>query len=112
MQQNLEEKDRTVAKNMEKQDVPLEYMEIEDIIDRKVDGKTHNFMYLVKFKATGEEMWLPGHNFLQPVRYNRRKSVKPKETQFAKLDMIVEDNALTSKKCLRGNCQVTMKQTS
>ena len=71
-----------LAKNISLRLTPLEYVEVEDIVDRKIEAKTHNYLYLVKFKNENENIWIPGHNFLDQVLYHRRKMNKDQK-QFA-----------------------------
>ena len=77
------EQDSNLAKCITKSEQPLEYLEIDDILDRKVDFKTQNFIYLVKFKGNEDKVWIPGQNFLEEVQYQRRKGAKNDQIQFA-----------------------------
>ena len=65
-----------MAKQVAAGDVPAEYFEIDDIIDRKVDDKSHTFLYKVSFKGDDNSVWIPGHNFLDTVKFKRRKTEK------------------------------------
>ena len=55
-------------------DVSLEHVEVEDIVDRKVDQLSHQYLYHVKLKEEIDLVWLNAHNFLEPVKYNKRRA--------------------------------------
>ena len=38
-------------------DVSLEYVEVEDIVDRKVDQLSHQYLYQVKLKGEIDLVW-------------------------------------------------------
>ena len=76
MQKQVEKKDALLSKVLASSDVPMDYLEVKDIVDRKVDPKTHNFLYLVKFNDEDEHVWLPSQNFFNPVHYQRRGGKK------------------------------------
>ena len=82
---SLEYDDYKLAQQIASNDIPLEYVEIKDIINRKVDPKSHGFLYEVIFKNDDSTTWIPGHNFLEPVKYQRRKTEGnlTKKPQFA-----------------------------
>ena len=52
----------------------LEYVEVEDIVDKKVDQLSHQHLYQVKLKGEIDLVWLNAHNFHEPVKYNKRRS--------------------------------------
>ena len=76
------QQDALLAKNISLCYTPLEYIEVEDMVDQKIEAKTHNYLYLVKFKNENDNIWIPGHNFLDQVQYDRRKMNKIQK-QFA-----------------------------
>ena len=76
------QQDALLAKNISLCYTPLEYIEVEDMVDQKIEAKTHNYLYLVKFKNENDNIWIPGHNFLDQVQYDRRKMNK-NQKQFA-----------------------------
>ena len=80
----LEYEDFMLAKNISS-DVSLDYVEVEDIVDRKVDQLSHQYLYQVKLKGENDLVWLNAHNFLEPVNYNKRRSHDslPRKPQFA-----------------------------
>ena len=80
----LEYEDFMLAKNISS-DVLLDYVEVEDIVDRKVDQVSHQYLYQVKLKGEIDLAWLNAHNFLEPVKYNKRRSQDsiPRKPQFA-----------------------------
>ena len=80
----LEFEDFMLAKKLSS-DVPLEYVEVEDIVDRKVDQLSHQYLYQVKLKGEIDLVWLNAHNFLELVKYNKRRSqdILPRKPQFA-----------------------------
>ena len=80
------ENDRAFAKEIESTNTPMEYLQVEEILNQKVDAKTHSFMYLVKFKDNDEQVWIPACNFAYPVKYQRRKGNVGTETQYACMD--------------------------
>ena len=51
----------------------LEYVEVEDIVDKKVDQLSHQHLYQVKLKGEIYLVWLKAHNFHEPVKYNKRR---------------------------------------
>ena len=55
-------------------DVSLDYVEVEDIVDRKVDQLFHQYLNQVKLKGKIDLVWLNSHNFLEPVEYNKPRS--------------------------------------
>ena len=55
-------------------DVSLDYVEVEDIVDRKVDQLSYQYIYQVKLKEEIDLIWLNAYNFLEPVKYNKRRS--------------------------------------
>ena len=63
----------------------LEYVEVEDIVDRKVDQLSHQYLYQVKLKREIDLVWLNAHNFLELVKYNKQRSQDslPRKPQFA-----------------------------
>ena len=63
----------------------LDYVEVEDIVDRMVDQLSHQYLYQVKLKREIDLVWLNAHNFLEPVKYNKRRSQDnlPRKPQFA-----------------------------
>ena len=69
----LEFEDFMLAKKLSS-DVSLEYVEVEDIVDRKVDQLSHQYLYQVKLKGEIDLVWLNAHNFHEPVKYNKRRS--------------------------------------
>ena len=71
-----------LAENINFCQTPLEYLEVEDIVERKIETKTYNFLYLFKFKNKNENIWIPGPNFLDQVQYHRKKMNK-NQKQFA-----------------------------
>ena len=71
-----------LAENISFCHTPLEYLEVEDIVERKIEAKTYNFLYLFKFKNKNENIWIPGPNFLDQVQYDRKKMNK-NQKQFA-----------------------------
>ena len=48
----------------------LDYAEVEDIVNRKVDQLSHQYLYQVKLKGEINLVWLNAHNFVEPVKYN------------------------------------------
>ena len=50
------QQDALLAKNISLCHTSLEYVEVEDIVDQKIEGKTNNFLYLVKFKNENENI--------------------------------------------------------
>ena len=52
-------------------DVLLDYVEVEDIVDKKVDQLSHENLYQVKLKGETDLVWLDAHNFFEPVKYNK-----------------------------------------
>ena len=52
----------------------LDYAEVEDIVNRKVDQLSHQYLYQVKLKGEINLVWLNAHNFVEPVKYNKRRS--------------------------------------
>ena len=59
-----------LAKNLSS-DVSLDYVEVEDIVDRNVDQLSHQYFYQVKLKGEIDLIRLNAHNFLEPVKYNK-----------------------------------------
>ena len=80
----LEFEDFMLAKSISS-DVSLDYVEVEEIVDRKVDQLSHQYIYQVKLKGEIDLIWLNAHNFLEPVKYNKRRSLDnlPRKPQFA-----------------------------
>ena len=80
----LEFEDFMLAKKLSS-DVSLEHVEVEDIVDRKVDQLSHQYLYQVKLKGEIDLVWLNAHNFLELVKYNKRRSqdILPRKPQFA-----------------------------
>ena len=80
----LEFQDFMLAKNISS-DESLDYVEVEDIVDRKVDQLSHQYLYQVKLKGENDLVWLNAHNFLEPVKHNKRRSQDslPRKPQFA-----------------------------
>ena len=66
-------------------DVSLEYVEVEDIVDRKADQLSYQYLYQVKLKGEIDLVWLNAHNFVEPVKYNKGRSQDslPRKPQFA-----------------------------
>ena len=66
-------------------DVSLEYVEVEDIVDRKADKLSYQYLYQVKLKGEIDLVQLNAHNFLEPVKYNKGRSQDslPRKPQFA-----------------------------
>ena len=67
-------------------DVSLDYVEVQDIVDRKVDQLSHQYLCQVKLKGEIDLVWLNAHNFLEPVKCNKRRSqdslpIKPQLAQ-------------------------------
>ena len=102
----LVKKDVVFGKKLLKEDVPYHYLEVKEILDRKLDSKTHNYSYLVKFSEETENVWLPGQNFYETVQYSRRggSSIGSKR-QFA-LPIIPEDVA-SKKVKISSNCSTS-----
>ena len=65
-------------------DVSLEYVEVEDIVDRNVDQFSHQYLYQVKLKGEIDSVWLNADSFLEPVKYNKQRSQDslPRKPQF------------------------------
>ena len=84
LKKQLEYEDIMLGKNISS-DVSLDYVEVEDIVDRKVDQLSHQYLYQVKLKGEVDLVWLNAHNFLEPVKYNKRRSQDsiPRKPQFA-----------------------------
>ena len=80
----LEFEDFMLPKNLSS-DVSLDYVEVEDIVERKTDQLSHQYLYQVKLKGEIDLIWLNAHNFLEPVKYNKRRSQDslPIKPQFA-----------------------------
>ena len=80
----LELEDFMLAKTLSSH-VSLEYVEVEDIVDRKVDQLSHQYLYQVKLKGEIDLVWLNVHNFLDPIKYNKRRSQESltRKPQFA-----------------------------
>ena len=80
----LEFEDFMLAKSISS-NVSLDYVEVEEIVDRKVDQLSHQYIYQVKSKGEIDLIWLNAHNFLEPVKYNKRRSRDnlPRKPQFA-----------------------------
>ena len=68
-------------------DVSLDYVKVENIVDRKVDQLSHQYLCHVKLKGETDLVWLNAYNFVEPVKYNKRRSQDslPRKTQFAQL---------------------------
>ena len=68
-------------------DVSLDYVKVENIVDRKVDQLSHQYLCHVKLKGETDLVWLNSYNFVEPVKYNKRRSQDslPRKTQFAQL---------------------------
>ena len=66
-------KDFMLAKKLSS-DVSLEYAEVENIVDRKVDQLSHQYFYQVKLKGEIDLVWLNAHNFYKAVKYNKGRS--------------------------------------
>ena len=71
--EQLEFKDFVLAKSISL-DVSLDYVEVEDIVDRKVDQLSYQYIYQVKLKEEIDLIWLNAYNFLEPVKYNKPRS--------------------------------------
>ena len=71
-----------LAENISFCHTPLEYLEVENIVERKIEAKTYNFLYLFKFKNQNENIWIPGPSFLDQVQYDRKKMNK-NQKQFS-----------------------------
>ena len=52
----------------------LDYAEVEDIVNRKVDQLSHQYLYQVKLKGEIDLAWLNAHSFVEPVKYNKGRS--------------------------------------
>ena len=80
----LELEDFMLAKKSSS-DVSLEYVEVEDIVGRKVDQLSHQYLYQVKLKGEIDLVWLNPNNFIEAVKYNKRRSQDslPRKPQFA-----------------------------
>ena len=63
----LEFEDLMIEKKLSP-DVTLEYVEVENIVDRKVDQLPHQYLYQVKLKGEIDLVWLNADNFLEPVK--------------------------------------------
>ena len=63
----------------------LDYVEVEDNVERKIDQLSHQYLYPVKLKGEIDLVWLNAHNFLEPVKCNKRRSQDslPIKPQFA-----------------------------
>ena len=83
IEEEFQKQDRALTKEIVNNDIPLDYQEVQDIIDRKIDVKTHSYLYLVKFDVGSEGVWLPSESFYQPVSYRRRGERTRAKTQFA-----------------------------
>ena len=70
---HLEFEDFMLAKKLSS-DVSLEYVEVEDIVGRKVNQLSHQYLYQVNLKGEIDLVWLNAHNFLEPVKYNKERS--------------------------------------
>ena len=68
--EQLDFKDFVLAKSISL-DVSLDYVEVEDIVDRKVDQLSYQYIYQVKLKEEIDLIWLNAYNFLEPVKYNK-----------------------------------------
>ena len=80
----LEFKDFMLAKKLPL-DVSLDQVEVEDIVERKVDQLSHQYLYQVKLEGEIDLVWLNAHNFVEPVKYSKRRSQDslPRNPQFA-----------------------------
>uniref|UniRef100_A0A7M5XG22 Uncharacterized protein n=1 Tax=Clytia hemisphaerica TaxID=252671 RepID=A0A7M5XG22_9CNID len=70
-----ESNDFAVAKQVSKSLVPLEFQEVENITKQKLDPKSHEYLYHVKFKNSEETAWLNYSCFDRPVRYSNRSGI-------------------------------------
>ena len=59
----------------------LEYVEV----DTNVDQLSHQYLYQVKLKGEIDLVWLNANNFIEAVKYNKRRSQDslPRKPQFA-----------------------------
>jgi len=72
---DLLSEDLKCAKQLSNSLPPLGFHEVNDVIDKKLDPKTEEYLYLVKFK--GEEqsdpVWLSQSCFDRPIHFSKRK---------------------------------------
>ena len=65
-----------MAENINFCHTPLEYLEVEDIVEQNIEAKIYNFLYLFKSKNKNENIWILGPNFLHQVQYHKKKMNK------------------------------------
>ena len=51
--------------------VSLDYAEVEDIVNRKVDQLSHQYLYQVKLKGEIDLAWLNAHSFVEPLNITK-----------------------------------------
>lgn len=77
------------AKSNLKSTLPAEFLEVDDITDRKIDAETEEYLYLylVKFKGCekDEPVWLESSCFNRSFSFNKRKGYSPSEALFASI---------------------------
>eukprot|EP00111_Clytia_hemisphaerica_P013051 TCONS_00038337-protein len=83
-------KDFTFAKEISKSLAPLEYQEVESVIERKLDPKSHEYLYHCKFKDSSLTAWLTYSCFDRPVRYNKRSGLE--HPLFADVSQMNQDD--------------------
>ena len=72
--------DRKFAQSVSKSLPPVEFREVEDIIDKKIDPKTEEYLYLVKFKGgEGTPVWLNQSCFDRKIHFSKRKGFHSNE---------------------------------
>ena len=54
-------------------DVSLDYVDVEDIFDRKLGQLSHQNIYQVNLKGEIDLIWLNAHNFHDPIEYKIRR---------------------------------------
>ena len=66
-------------------DVSFEYVYVEDIVHWKLDHLSHQQLYQVKLKGEIDLVQLNTHNFIEPIKYNKRRSQDslPRKPQLA-----------------------------
>ena len=72
--------DLKLAKTLTNNLPPADFREVSDILDKKVDLRSQEYLYLVKFKGNEENdpVWLNQSCFDRPVHFSKRKGFNEK----------------------------------
>jgi len=90
------------------------YYEVDDIVDRRINSKTHEFEYRVRFRGYGEsdDAWLPASSFNRPVdfssssRFGRKRhhktNVDEARNPLSGVEKVEKDDSVKSNRKRKG----------